>query len=236
MLKVENISAHYGKIQALFDVSIQTSTDDIVAIIGANGAGKSTLMKAIMGLQPPSSGTITFDDVPIHKLPTHQIVRHHITYVPEGRRILPKLTVRENLEIGADSRKLKKQELEQEIEQVCAIFPRLKERIKQLGGTLSGGEQQMLAIARGLMNKPSLLLLDEPSLGLAPIIVDEVFDVIKNVHEEMKIPILLVEQNAFNALEISSHAYVLEVGHLVNEGDSQELIKSPEIIKAYLGG
>ena len=235
MLEIKDLFVSYGMMEVLHGISLNVQTGELVSVIGPNGAGKTTLIKTIMGLVQPKSGAVLYDGQDISHIPAHKRAEMGIGYVPEGRHVFGRLTVEENLAIGAYSSK-DKEKLKKNIEMVYDIFPRLGERREQLARTMSGGEQQMLAIARGLMNKPSLLLLDEPSLGLAPIIVDEVFDVIKNVHEEMKIPILLVEQNAFNALEISSHAYVLEVGHLVNEGDSQELIKSPEIIKAYLGG
>ena len=225
------------KVQVLHDLSIQVGEQSIVSIIGANGAGKTTLMKTIVGALKPNKGNIQFCSKDITKLPTHKIVLEGITYVPEGRKIFPELTVQENLEMGAYVRKgLSKTQLNNELEELYDIFPRLKERIKQLGGTLSGGEQQMLAIARGLMRQPKLLMLDEPSLGLAPIIVDEVFSAITRINKERKLPILLVEQNAYAAMEISDFTYVLELGRITQSGKSQDLLHSEEIINAYLGG
>lgn len=237
MLKVNGVDTFYGKVQVLHDLSIQVGEQSIVSIIGANGAGKTTLMKTIVGALKPNKGNIQFCSKDITKLPTHKIVLESITYVPEGRKIFPELTVQENLEMGAYVRKgLSKTQLNNELEELYDIFPRLKERIKQLGGTLSGGEQQMLAIARGLMRQPKLLMLDEPSLGLAPIIVDEVFSAITRINKERKLPILLVEQNAYAAMEISDFTYVLELGRITQSGKSQDLLHSEEIINAYLGG
>ena len=237
MLKVNGVDTFYGKVQVLHDLSIQVGEQSIVSIIGANGAGKTTLMKTIVGALKPNKGNIQFCSKDITKLPTHKIVLEGITYVPEGRKIFPELTVQENLEMGAYVRKgLSKTQLNNELEELYDIFPRLKERIKQLGGTLSGGEQQMLAIARGLMRQPKLLMLDEPSLGLAPIIVDEVFSAITRINKERKLPILLVEQNAYAAMEISDFTYVLELGRITQSGKSQDLLHSDEIINAYLGG
>lgn len=237
MLKVNRVDNFYGKVQVLHDLSIQVGEQSIVSIIGANGAGKTTLMKTIVGALKPNKGNIQFCSKDITKLPTHKIVLEGITYVPEGRKIFPELTVQENLEMGAYVRKgLSKTQLNNELEELYDIFPRLKERIKQLGGTLSGGEQQMLAIARGLMRQPKLLMLDEPSLGLAPIIVDEVFSAITRINKERKLPILLVEQNAYAAMEISDFTYVLELGRITQSGKSQDLLHSEEIINAYLGG
>lgn len=237
MLKVNGVDNFYGKVQVLHDLSIQVGEQSIVSIIGANGAGKTTLMKTIVGALKPNKGNIQFCSKDITKLPTHKIVLEGITYVPEGRKIFPELTVQENLEMGAYVRKgLSKTQLNNELEELYDIFPRLKERIKQLGGTLSGGEQQMLAIARGLMRQPKLLMLDEPSLGLAPIIVDEVFSAITRINKERKLTILLVEQNAYAAMEISDFTYVLELGRITQSGKSQDLLHSEEIINAYLGG
>lgn len=237
MLKVNGVDNFYGKVQVLHDLSIQVGEQSIVSIIGANGAGKTTLMKTIVGALKPNKGNIQFCSKDITKLPTHKIVLEGITYVPEGLKIFPELTVQENLEMGAYVRKgLSKTQLNNELEELYDIFPRLKERIKQLGGTLSGGEQQMLAIARGLMRQPKLLMLDEPSLGLAPIIVDEVFSAITRINKERKLPILLVEQNAYAAMEISDFTYVLELGRITQSGKSQDLLHSEEIINAYLGG
>lgn len=236
MLEINNINVFYGKVQALFDVSINMESNEIVSIIGSNGAGKTTLMNTIVGVNKASSGEVKFKNEVISNLPTHKIIEKGIIYVPEGRKIFYNMSVLENIEMGGFSRKLTRKQFLEELETILDIFPKLKERLTQLGGTLSGGEQQMLAIARGLMGNPELLLLDEPSLGLAPIIVDEVFDVITNINKTKKIPIVLVEQNAYIALNISSTAYVLELGHIKHYGRSSDLIESPEIKKAYLGG
>lgn len=236
MLKINNINVYYGKVQALFDVSVNVDSNDIVSVIGSNGAGKTTLMHTIVGLNKAARGEIKFNGETITGLPTHKIIEKGIIYIPEGRRIFYNMSVLENIEMGGYSRNLSKKQFAEELETVLDIFPRLKERLYQLGGTLSGGEQQMLAIARGLLGNPKLLLLDEPSLGLAPIIVDEVFDVITNINKIKKIPIILVEQNAYMALKISSMAYVLELGSIRHNGKSSDLIESKEIKKAYLGG
>jgi branched-chain amino acid transport system ATP-binding protein len=236
MLKVNGIDVYYGKVQALFDVSIEVGDREIVSIIGANGAGKTTLMKSIMGINKPKNGTIEYNGQVISGLPPHKVVSKKIVYIPEGREIFPNMTVQENLEMGAYSVKLSKAEMEHHLEEQYEIFPRLKERAKQKAGSMSGGEQQMLAIARGLMSDPELLMLDEPSLGLAPVIVDDMFDVIVRVNKVRNIPIAIVEQNAFMAMSISDRTYVLEVGNLVTHGESKTLMDSDEIKKAYLGG
>ena len=236
MLKVNGIDVYYGKVQALFDVSIEVGDNEIVSIIGANGAGKTTLMKSIMGINKPRKGTIEYTGQVISGLPSHKVVGHKIVYVPEGREIFPNMTVQENLEMGAYSVKMSKADMDRHLEEQYEIFPRLKERAKQKAGSMSGGEQQMLAIARGLMSDPELLMLDEPSLGLAPVIVDDMFDVIVRVNKVRNIPIAIVEQNAFMAMSISNRTYVLEVGNLVASGDSKILMDSDDIKKAYLGG
>ncbi|MBQ2509491.1 MAG: ABC transporter ATP-binding protein [Erysipelotrichaceae bacterium] len=236
MLSLEGVDVYYGEVQALFDVSIDVFDGEIVSIIGSNGAGKTTTMRSIMGLRSPKKGKITFDGQEIHKLPTHKIVDKGIVYVPEGRLVFPDLSVEVNLEMGAYSRNYSKAEMQQMMEEQFELFPRLKERRNQLAGSLSGGEQQMLAIARGLMSDPKLIMFDEPSLGLAPVIVDDVFNVIVRINKEKNIPILLVEQNAFMALSISNRTYVLENGVITSSGKSSDLIESDEIRKAYLGG
>lgn len=237
MLEVKNISVFYGKVQALHNVSITVDNEEIVAIIGSNGAGKTTLMKTIMGICRPSDGQISYDGKEMQKLPPHKVVEKGVIYVPEGRKIFPRLSVRENLEMGAFSQRIRRRDtMRNQIEEVCAIFPKLKDRFKQMGGTLSGGEQQMLAIARGLMSAPKLLMLDEPSLGLAPVIVEEVFAQIIQINQIKHIPILLVEQNAYSSLEIASKAYVMEVGEVVKSGTGQNLLHDPAVIDAYLGG
>lgn len=236
LLNVNNIDVFYGKVQALFDVSFHLEENEIVSIIGANGAGKTTLMNTIMGNNKPRKGTIEYNGNIISNLPVHRVVQNEIIYVPEGREVFSTMTVRENLLMGAYSRKFSRQELENHLEEMYEIFPRLKEREKQLAGSMSGGEQQMLAIARGLMSDPKVLMLDEPSLGLAPVIVDDMFDIIVRVNKTRNIPIVIVEQNAYMAMSISNRTYVLEVGHVVAEGDSHTLMESPAIKKAYLGG
>ena len=236
MLKVNGIDVFYGKVQSLFNVSIEVGDNEIVSIIGANGAGKTTLMKTIMGLNHPKKGTIEYNGEVISGLPVHKVVSKKIVYVPEGREIFPNMAVRENLEMGAYSVNISKGQLESRLEEQYEIFPRLKERDKQKAGSMSGGEQQMLAIARGMMCQPELLMLDEPSLGLAPVIVDDMFDVIVRINKMRKIPIAIVEQNAFMAMSISNRTYVLEVGNLVAGGESKVLMDSDDIKKAYLGG
>ncbi|MCI5901699.1 MAG: ABC transporter ATP-binding protein [Blautia sp.] len=236
MLKVDKISTYYGKVQALHEVSLEIGSGEMISIIGSNGAGKSTLMKSIMGIVQPKSGTITYDGKDITKMKASKVVYNGISYVPEGRAIFPEMTVRDNLEMGAFSRKYSGDEMEQHIEDMYQIFPRLKERQKQLAGSLSGGEQQMLAVCRGLMSDPRLIMFDEPSLGLAPVIVEEMFKVILEIHQARNIPVILVEQNAFMALKISDRCYVLENGVITLSGKSEELLESDEIRKSYLGG
>ncbi|MBM4308831.1 MAG: ABC transporter ATP-binding protein [Deltaproteobacteria bacterium] len=233
MLEVKQISVSYGLAPALWEVSLSVKDGNIVVIVGSNGAGKSTLMKTISGLIHPGEGTIEFDQRRIDHLPPHQIARMGIAHVPEGRRIFPHLTVIENLKMGVLP--IKGQKRAQEIlNNVFNLFPILAERQRQLGGTLSGGQQQMLAVGRGLMSDPKILLLDEPSLGLAPIIVDMVFEVVARLNSQGQ-TILLVEQNAFLSLEVAQYAYVLEVGRIVLEGEASKLIDDPHIKKAYLG-
>lgn len=236
MLQIKNIDTYYGGVQALSDVTFEVAKNEIISIIGANGAGKTTLMKSVMGLVHPKKGSIFLKEKEITNLKTSDIVRNGIVYIPEGRKVFPRLSVRDNLEMGAYSKKYTTAELNRKLEEIYQIFPRLGERKKQKAGSLSGGEQQMLAIGRGLMSNPEFLMYDEPSLGLAPVIVDEMFDIIVHVAREMKIPSVVVEQNAFMAMTISDRTYVLENGRIVNEGKSSELFESPEIKKAYLGG
>lgn len=233
MLEIKQISVSYGLAPALWEVSLSVKAGKTVAIVGSNGAGKSTLMKTISGLIHPEKGTIEFNQNRIDHLPPHQIARMGISHVPEGRRIFPHLTVIENLKMGVLP--IKGQKRSQEIlNNVFNLFPILAERQHQMGGTLSGGQQQMLAIGRGLMSDPKILLLDEPSLGLAPIIVDMVFEVVTRLNSQGQ-TILLVEQNAFLSLEVAQYAYVLEVGRIVLEGEASKLIDDPHIKKAYLG-
>ncbi|WAM37496.1 ABC transporter ATP-binding protein [Caldicellulosiruptor acetigenus] len=234
MLKVNEIDVFYGAIQALFSVSLEVKKGEIVTLIGANGAGKSTLLKTISGLIRPRSGTILFEDIDITKKSSMEIVKLGISHVPEGRRVFPEMTVLENLELGAFLRK-DKQAIKKDLELVFERFPRLYERKNQLAGTLSGGEQQMLAIGRALMSRPKLLLLDEPSMGLAPILVTEIFKIIKEINSQGT-TILLIEQNANMALSIADRAYVIETGKIVLSGDAKEIAANPEVKKAYLGG
>ncbi|XEC94338.1 ABC transporter ATP-binding protein [Paenibacillus tarimensis] len=232
MLKVNGISAFYGKIQVLKDISLEVEEGSIVTILGANGAGKTTTMKTISGLLKTQQGSIEFQGAGVAGLRPDQLLRKGIALVPEGRQILAGMTVLENLEMGAYHRK--DNEIDQDIKNVMKRFPILEERQKQLGGTLSGGQQQMLAIARAILSKPKLLLLDEPSMGLAPLVVADIFKIIKEINEAGT-TVLLVEQNARQALRISDYGYVLETGKIVAEGKSQELLNDPRIMEAYLG-
>ena len=234
MLKIQDLKVSYGMIEAIQGVSFEINDGEIVALIGANGAGKTTIMHTISGLLKPQSGTIYLDDVDITKIAADKIVKLGLAQVPERRRVFSEQTVEENLELGAYTRKDTK-EINETMEKVYTSFPRLKERRKQLAGTLSGGEQQMLAMGRALMAKPKLMLLDEPSMGLAPILVKEIFSIIKEINAQGT-TVLLVEQNAKMALSIAHRAYVLETGKIVLSGTGEELINSPEIQKAYLGG
>jgi len=234
MLKIKNLTCHYGVIKALDSVNIDIETNGIYSIIGANGAGKSTLIKSICGLIKPTEGSIEFMDTDLTKLNTYEIVAEGVIVCPEGRRIFKSVSVYENLLAGAYILKDKKL-INENIEIVHSFFPRLFERKKQLAGTLSGGEQQMLAIGRALMANPKLLLFDEPSMGLAPNLVDFVFETMARIYKEQKIPIIVVEQNSEMALGIADKGYVLEVGKLVLEGTGQELLNSTEVQKKYLG-
>lgn len=233
MLKIRNLKAWYGSINALKGIDLDVNEGEIVTLIGANGAGKSTTLKSISGLIKQVEGEIIYQGRNILGIPAHKIVEMGICQVPEGRRIFGNLTVRENLLMGAYTVNDRKK-IEEKMEKVFSIFPRLKERINQLGGTLSGGEQQMLAIGRALMSEPKLLLLDEPSLGLAPFLVMEIFKIIKEINEQGT-TILLVEQNAHMALQIAHRGYVLETGRIVLSGSSSDLANNEEIKKAYLG-
>ncbi|HHU32065.1 MAG TPA: ABC transporter ATP-binding protein [Clostridia bacterium] len=233
MLTVENLSVSYGGIKAVDNISFQVNEGEVVALIGANGAGKTTILRAISGLVDKEKGTVVFKEQPIHNLPPHQIVALGISHVPEGRRVFPLMSVRENLELGAFGRKNRK-EILADMELVFAKFPRLKEREMQPAGTLSGGEQQMLAIGRALMSRPKLLLMDEPSMGLAPMLVQQIFETVTEINKSGT-TILLVEQNARMALGIANRAYVLETGEIVLTGEAQELAENPQVKKAYLG-
>ena len=233
MLKLENINLYYGGIHALKDLSLEVKQGEIVTLIGANGAGKTSTLRAISGLEPIKSGTITYKGNSLKKVPAHKIVALGLSHVPEGRKIFANLTVRENLELGAYLKK-NKNEIKSDMEMVFSKFSRWKEREKQLAGTLSGGEQQMLAIGRALMNRPEMLILDEPSMGLAPIVVQEIFDTIVEINKSGT-TILLVEQNANMALSIADRAYVLETGRIVLSGTAKELLKNDTVKSAYLG-
>ncbi len=233
MLEVNNINAFYGNIQVLWDVSLKVNEGEIVALIGGNGAGKSTLVHAITGLLPIASGNIKFLDQQIDKLPPHIITELGISHIPEGRKLFTEMSVRENLEMGAYSKPAWKKKQET-LERVYKIFPRLKEREKQLARTLSGGEQQMVAMGRGLMSIPKLCIIDEPSNGLAPMVVMEVFKIVQELRDQ-GITILLIEQNVRHTLEIADRAYVLENGRIVMEGDCATCLASEHIKKAYLG-
>ena len=234
MLNVENINVHYGAIHALKEVSFHLEENEIVALIGANGAGKSTSLNTISGLLHPTSGRVVFAGEDISATRPQEIVRKGIIQVPEGRRIFASMSVWENLEMGAFTRS-NRAEINARMESVFERFPRLKERRKQAGGTLSGGEQQMLAIARALMAEPRVLLLDEPSMGLAPILVEQIFDIIREINESGT-SIILVEQNALMALSIADRGYVLDTGRVALEGSSNDLLHNPLVINAYLGG
>ncbi len=232
LLKVEHVSAAYGGIHALHDVSLEVREGEIVAVLGANGAGKSTLLKCLSREKRQENGTITFAGKPLPARP-YDVVESGMVIVPEGRQIFYKLTVLENLQVGCTLRK-DKEGIRQDLERVYAMFPRLKEREKQYGGLLSGGEQQMLAIARGLMAKPRLLMLDEPSLGLAPIIVNQIMDILKEVNASGT-TVLLIEQNARKALKLCDRAYLMNVGNVVTEGTGSELLANEQLMAAYLG-
>jgi len=233
MLEIKGINVFYGAIQALNDVTIDVNPGEIVAIIGSNGAGKSTLLRTISGLLRPRSGTIRFKDRDLCDVPPHEIVKLGISHSPEGRRIFTNMSVHENLQLGAFIRK--DGEVEKDMEGVLDRFPRLRERFKQNSGTMSGGEQQMLAIGRALMSRPEILLLDEPSLGLAPNLVTEIFNIVLDLNKEGR-TILIVEQNANRALEIAHRAYVLETGNVVLSGTGKALLADPKVKEAYLGG
>jgi branched-chain amino acid transport system ATP-binding protein len=235
MLQIKNLVVNYGAIAALHGISVSVPAGKIVTLIGANGAGKTTTLKTISGLLKPNGGEILYEGKNIAAMPPHQIVARGISQSPEGRMIFANLTVLENLQLGAYLQK-EKQVVQRELERIYVLFPRLKERAQQIAGTLSGGEQQMLAIGRALMSRPHLLLLDEPSLGLAPLLVKTIFEKIVEINREQGLTILLVEQNANLALEISHYGYVLETGKVVLEGDSAQLRQNPRVKSAYLGG
>ena len=233
MLKINNLNVCFGAINALKGVSFDVPLGKIVTLIGANGAGKSTTLRTICGLIRAREGSVKFEDQEITNFPTNIIVQKGVVLIPEGRRIFPNLTVKENLMLGAFSR-TNNNEIEKDLEWIYSLFPRVKERLWQKGGTLSGGEQQMLAISRGLMSRPKLLMMDEPSLGLAPKLVQDIFKIIEKIRED-GITILLIEQNAFAALRLADYAYVLETGKIVLQGTGAELLQDVRVKKAYLG-
>ncbi|WP_047151042.1 ABC transporter ATP-binding protein [Aneurinibacillus tyrosinisolvens] len=235
VLDIKNIQTYYGKIQAVKDVNISVKQGEILALLGANGAGKSTILKTISGLVRPSEGSIHFMGEDITRKDAHVIVEKGLIHVPEGRRVFGALTVTENLELGAFTKKSDKVKTHKNIEMVFEMFPRLAERRRQMAGTLSGGEQQMLAIGRALMSEPKLLMLDEPSMGLAPIIVIEIMKIIKRINRENNTTILLVEQNAKAALKLAHRGYVLETGNITLEDSAESLRTNDSVIKAYLG-
>ncbi|HEX3017321.1 MAG TPA: ABC transporter ATP-binding protein [Caproicibacter sp.] len=234
MLKISNLNVFYGGIHALKDINIEVNEGEIVTLIGANGAGKTSTLRAISGLVPPASGTIEFEGKELNKVPAHKIPYMGISHVPEGRRIFANMSVLENLQLGAYCRK-DKSKFAEDLEEIFKKFPRLKERVKQRAGTLSGGEQQMLAMGRALMSRPKILLMDEPSMGLAPIIVEEIFSIIQDINKSGT-TILLVEQNANMALSIANRAYVIETGSITLEGKASDLLTDESVKKAYLGG
>ena len=234
LLSVRGVTTYYGNIIALRGVDLDVNHGEIVTLIGANGAGKSTLMMTVFGNPRARDGRIVYDGVDITSKPTHEIARMRIAQSPEGRRIFPRMTVFENLQMGAEIDALA--HFEEDLERVCSLFPRLRERLTQRGGTLSGGEQQMLAIARALMSRPKLLLLDEPSLGLAPLIVKQIFSVLRDLNRREGMTIFLVEQNAFHALRLAHRGYVMVNGVVTMSGSGQELLARPEVQSAYLEG
>ena len=233
LLELKGVDAFYGRVQALRGVSITVDQGEVVALIGSNGAGKTTTLRTISGLLHPPGGSITFGGKDISKTPAHEIVGLGICQSPEGRRLFPRMQVIDNLRMGAFLRK-DKDGIQKDMQRVFELFPRLNERTPQLAGTLSGAEQQMLAIGRALMSKPKLLMLDEPSLGLAPILIELIFQIVREINGQ-GIPILLVEQNATKALEVAHRAYVLETGSIVQTGSGKELLSSPDVQRAYLG-
>ena len=233
MLELRDVHSYYGNIHALKGISFTVDDGEIVTLIGANGAGKSTTLRTIQGLMRPRQGTVLLNGVALEKLPTDQIVAQGVSQAPEGRQIFPRMTVLENLEMGAYQRK-DKDGIQKDLNRVFELFPRLKERIKQAGGTLSGGEQQMLAMGRAMMARPKVLMLDEPSMGLAPILVEQIFDIVKEINQQGT-TILLVEQNAMMALSVANRGYVLEVGHIVLQGTAEELSNNKQVQDTYLG-
>jgi branched-chain amino acid transport system ATP-binding protein len=234
MLEIDGIEAYYGRVRALAKVTLAVDTGEVVALIGSNGAGKTTTLRTISGLLHPTEGTIRFDGRDITNVPAAKRVEMGICHVPEGRRLFPRMTVQDNLTLGSYTRRDGNGRVQQDRQRVFELFPRLRERQSQIAGTLSGGEQQMLAIGRALMSQPKVLMMDEPSLGLAPILVDTIFEIIAEINQQ-GIPILLVEQNAHKALGAAHRAYVLETGSIVKTGTGVELLQSEDVARAYLG-
>ena len=234
MLSVRGVATFYGAIQALHGVDLEVGSGEIVTLIGANGAGKSTLMMTIFGNPQAREGTITYDGRDVTRMPSHEIARLGIAQSPEGRRIFPRMTVFENLQMGAAVAGM--QHFDEDLEKICKLFPRVKERLQQRGGTLSGGEQQMVAIARALMARPKLLMLDEPSLGLAPLIVKQIFEAIRELNRSQGLTVFLVEQNAFHALKLAHRGYVMVNGVITMSGTGKELLANPQVRAAYLEG
>jgi branched-chain amino acid transport system ATP-binding protein len=234
MLEIDGIEAYYGRVRALAKVTLAVDTGEVVALIGSNGAGKTTTLRTISGLLHPTEGTIRFDGRDITNVPAAKRVEMGICHVPEGRRLFPRMTVQDNLTLGSYTRRDGNGRIQQDRQRVFELFPRLRERHSQIAGTLSGGEQQMLAIGRALMSQPKVLMMDEPSLGLAPILVDTIFEIIAEINQQ-GIPILLVEQNAHKALGAAHRAYVLETGSIVKTGTGVELLQSEDVARAYLG-
>jgi len=234
MLEIEGIEAYYGRVRALANVSLTVDTGEVVSLIGSNGAGKTTTLRTISGLLHPATGTIRFDGRDITNVPAATRVRMGICHVPEGRRLFPRMSVDDNLTLGSYSRRDGSGQVQRDRQRVFELFPRLRERQSQIAGTLSGGEQQMLAIGRALMSQPKVLMMDEPSLGLAPILVETIFQIVAEINQQ-GIPILLVEQNAHKALEVAHRAYVLETGSIVKTGPGVELLQSEDVARAYLG-
>ncbi|MGL1921504.1 MAG: ABC transporter ATP-binding protein [Hyphomicrobiales bacterium] len=235
LLNIQNIESYYGPIMAIRGVSLQVKKGEIVTVLGANGAGKTTLMKTVSGVMDPEKGEITFDGVKIHGMEPHAVVGHGVVHIPEGREVFPLMSVNDNLTLGAYTRTDTAAEIEKDREMVFSYFPILKERREQEAGFLSGGEQQMLAIGRGLMARPKIMLLDEPSLGLSPLLVQEIFAILKRLNEEQKVTMMLVEQNAAIALELAHVGYVMEMGRIVMHGSADELMESEDIQNFYLG-
>jgi branched-chain amino acid transport system ATP-binding protein len=235
VLEIRNIHVYYGDMQALRGLSMEVKEGEVVALVGANGAGKTTTLRTVSGLLRPRTGEILFQGRPIHRIPPHEIVELGISHVPEGRQLFPMMTVEENLLLGGHIKRVRDSRKEMLEKEIYPLFPRLKERANQLAGTLSGGEQQMVAIARGLMSRPKLLILDEPSLGLAPVVVQEVFHTIRRIREEQGVTVMIVEQNVTQTLKLADRAYVVENGQVVMSGKSTDLLNDEHVKMAYLG-